>query len=51
MTVVRNKKEMTLSVTPDTGRHVPRRVWDPNGNILLQLFQNAGQRASKIAWQ
>jgi hypothetical protein len=49
--VVRNKKEITLSVTPDTGGMYRGGVWDPNGNILLQLFQNAGQRASKIAWQ
>jgi serine protease Do len=43
VTVVRGKKEMTLTVTPDTGGFYHGGVWDPKDNILLQLFQPARQ--------
>jgi serine protease Do len=67
VTVVRNKKEVTLSVTPETGGTYRGGLWAPNGtdgnwfvmqdgggangNMLLRLFPNAGQRPSKILWQ
>jgi serine protease Do len=44
VTVVRNKKEMTLTVTPDTNGMYRGGIWDPKDNILLQLFQPAGQQ-------
>jgi len=39
VTVVRSKKEMTLTVTPDASGFYRGGVWDPKENILLQLFQ------------
>lgn len=44
VTVMRSKKEMTLTVTPDSGGFYRGGIWDPKDNILLQLFQPAGQR-------
>jgi serine protease Do len=43
VTVIRNKKEMTLTVTPDPNGSYRGGIWDPKGNVLLQLFQPAGQ--------
>jgi len=43
VTVIRSKKEMTLTVTPDSGGMYRGGVWDPKDNIFLQLFQPAGQ--------
>ena len=41
--VVRNKKEMTLTVTPDANGMYRGGVWDPKDNILLELFQPAAK--------
>lgn len=41
--VVRNKKEMTLTVTPDANGLYRGGLWDPKDNILLELFQPAGK--------
>lgn len=41
--VVRNKKEMTLTVTPDANGMYRGGMWDPKENILLELFQPAGK--------
>ena len=46
VTVIRNKKEMSISVTPDAGGLYRGGLWDPKDNILLELFQPG--RASKI---
>jgi len=43
VTLIRNKKEMTLTVTPDSNSIYRGGVWDPKDNILIQLFQPAGQ--------
>jgi serine protease Do len=43
VTVVRNKKEMTLTVTPDANGMYRGGLWDPKENILLELFQPAGK--------
>jgi serine protease Do len=43
VTVMRSKKEMTLTVTPDSGGLYRGGIWDPKDNILLELFQPAGQ--------
>ncbi len=43
VTVIRNKKEMTFAVTPDASNVYRGGIWDPQDNILLQLFQPAGQ--------
>jgi serine protease Do len=43
ITVIRNKKEMPLSVTPDPNGLYRGGVWDPKDNILLQMFQPLGQ--------
>jgi len=43
VTVVRNKKETTLTVTPDANGYFRSGDWDPRDNILLELFQ-PGQR-------
>jgi len=51
VTIVRNKKEMSLSVTPETGGMYRGGVWPQNGDILVWMFQNGGQQASKISWQ
>lgn len=66
VTVVRNKKEMSLTVTPDTGSYTRGGLWfndgansnwvvqggdQGNDNILLRLFQNNGAKPSKIFWQ
>jgi serine protease Do len=39
VTVIRNKKEMTVTVTPDAGGGFHGGLWEPQDNILLQLFQ------------
>jgi serine protease Do len=39
VTVVRSKKEMTLTVTPDANGYYRGGIWDPKDNILLELFQ------------
>ena len=39
VTVVRGKKEMTLTVTPDANGYYRGGIWDPKDNILLELFQ------------
>jgi serine protease Do len=44
VTVVRNKKEMTLSVTPEAGGMYRGDLWD-------FFLQNAGQQASTIVWE
>jgi len=49
VTIMRNKKEMSLSVTPDAGSVYRGGLWDPQDNILLQLFQPG--KASKIVWE
>ena len=62
VTVVRNKKEMSFSVTPETGGVYRGGLFPPNGldadwfmmpseNRLKDLFQPGGQRATKIFWQ
>ena len=43
VTVVRNKKEMTLTVTPDQNGFYRGGIWDPKNNVLLQLFQPGRQ--------
>jgi serine protease Do len=43
VTVIRSKKEMTLTVTPDSNGLYRGGVWDPKDNILLQMFQPFGQ--------
>ena len=43
VTVIRSKKEMTLTVTPDAAGMYRGGVWDPKDNILLELFQPGGQ--------
>lgn len=37
VTVIRNKKEMTLTVTPDANGFFRGGIWDPKDNIVLQL--------------
>jgi len=49
VTVVRNKKEMPLTVTPDANGTFRGGFWDPDNNILMQMFQPG--RAQKIVWQ
>ena len=39
VTVIRNKKETTLTVTPDVNNYYRGGIWDPKDNILLELFQ------------
>jgi serine protease Do len=43
VTVIRSKKEMTLTVTPDSNGMYRGGIWDPKNNVLLELFQPAGQ--------
>lgn len=38
VTVVRSRKEMTLTVTPDANGYYRGGIWDPKENILLDLF-------------
>lgn len=40
VTVIRNKKEMSLTVTPDTGGMYHGGIWDPKENMLLELCSN-----------
>jgi serine protease Do len=47
VTVVRSKKEMTLTVTPDANGYYRGGIWDPKDNILLELFQPAGAPKDK----
>jgi len=42
VTVIRNKKEMSLTVTPDSNGLFRGGVWDPKTNIILQMFQPSG---------
>jgi serine protease Do len=42
VTVIRNKKEMSLTVAPDASGLFRGGVWDPKDNILLQMFQPIG---------
>ena len=44
VTVVRSRKEVNLTVTPDSNGYYRGGVWDPKDNILLQLFQPFGQK-------
>jgi serine protease Do len=44
VTVVRSRKEVNLTVTPDSNGYYRGGLWDPKDNILLQLFQPFGQR-------
>jgi len=39
VTVVRSKKEMILTVTPDANGYFRGGIWDPKDNILLEMFQ------------
>ncbi|HEX3748438.1 MAG TPA: PDZ domain-containing protein [Bryobacteraceae bacterium] len=43
VTVVRNKKEMSLTVTPDATGYYRGGLWDPKNNVLLELFQPGGK--------
>jgi len=43
VTVVRSKKEMTLTVTPDANGYFRGGVWDPKDNVLLEMFQPGPQ--------
>ncbi len=47
VTVIRNKKEMTLTVTPDSNGFYRGGVWDPKDNILLEMFGPWQQKISK----
>jgi serine protease Do len=38
VTVVRNKKEMTLTVAPDANGFYRGGIWDPKDNLLMQFF-------------
>jgi serine protease Do len=38
VTVVRNRKEMTLTATPDVHGYFRGGIWDPQNNVLLELF-------------
>jgi serine protease Do len=55
VTVMRNKKEVVLSVTPETGGVYRGRLGTPGDgaseNMLLQLFEPTLQRPTKIFWQ
>jgi len=44
VTVVRSRKEMNLTVTPDANGFYRGGLWDPKDNILLELFQPSGQK-------
>ena len=44
ITVVRSRKEMNLTVTPDANGFYHGGLWDSKDNILLELFQPFGQR-------
>jgi len=39
VTVIRSRKEMTLTVTPDANGYFRGGIWDPKENILLEMFQ------------
>jgi len=43
VTVIRSKKEMNLTVTPDASGLYRGGVWDPKDNILLEMFHPVGQ--------
>jgi serine protease Do len=38
VTVIRSKKEMTLTVTPDASGFYRGGIWDPKDNVLLEIF-------------
>jgi serine protease Do len=44
VTVVRSRKEVNLTVTPDANGFYRGGLWDPKDNILLELFQPFGQK-------
>jgi serine protease Do len=44
VTVVRSRKEVNLTVTPDANGYYRGGLWDPKENILLELFQPSGQK-------
>jgi serine protease Do len=48
VTVVRNKKDVVLNVTPETGGVFRGGLWNPDGNVLLELFQPTLQHPTKI---
>ncbi|MEI9971610.1 MAG: PDZ domain-containing protein [Ignavibacteriota bacterium] len=43
ITVVRSRREMTLTVTPDANAWYRGGIWDSKDNILLDLFQPASK--------
>lgn len=47
VTVVRNRKETTLTVTPDAYGYFRGGIWDPGDNVLLQLFGPGQQRKDR----
>lgn len=47
VTVIRSRKEVTLTVTPDASGYFRGGIWDPKDNILLELFQ-PGQHGDKL---
>jgi serine protease Do len=47
VTVVRTRKEVNLTVTPDSNGYYRGGLWDPKENILLQLFQPFTQSKDK----
>ena len=47
--IVRSKKEMTVTVTPDANGWYRGALWSPDGNLMLQLFTPGTDR--KIVWQ
>jgi serine protease Do len=52
VTVIRNKKEMTLGVTLETGNLYRGRLWTPDGvDGTWLVWQGIGARPSKILWQ
>ena len=54
VTVVRNKKEMSMSVAIAAGGIMRGGIWFPMGDddkILLRFFPNVGQSPAKIFWQ
>jgi serine protease Do len=47
VTVVRSRKEMNLTVTPDSNGYYRGGLWDPKENILLELFQPFAQNGKQ----
>ena len=47
VTVVRSRKEMNLTVTPDANGYYRGGLWDPKENIFLELFQPFAQGKDK----